>query len=158
MKKRGDFIDILKRQGFEVTEKKLGGGFVNDVKLITANKGDQVFEYVLKRYGSERDVQDMLRGYDAISSVVKTPTIVYHHGEEVAYDLVKGKSIKDMILGHDPKAPEAIRLLGKELEKLHKSRNAPPRYKRGDSPDERKMIKHVVKALQDVKSSFQRAI
>ena len=140
IKKSGEssFTDLLKRQGYEVTERKLGGGFVNDVKLITARKGDQVFEYVLKRYGSERDMQNMLRGYDALSSVVKTPTIVYRNGKEVAYDLVKGKSVKDMIAEGDPKASEALRLLAKELEKLHQSKRATTRYKKGDSPDEKK--------------------
>ncbi len=160
MKKSG-FTDSLRKQGYEVTERKLGGklkgGFVNDVKLISAKKGDQVFEYVSKKYGSERDVQDMLRGYDTISHTVKTPTIVYRQGKEVAYDLVNGKTIKDMILEHDPKAPEAIGLLGQELEKLHHSKNAPPRYNRGNSPDERKMIKHVAKALQNEQISRDEA-
>ena len=142
------FIDLLKRQGYETTEKKLGGGFVNDVRLITAHKGDQVFEYVLKKYSSEKDVSATLRGYDAISSLVRTPTIVYQNGREVVYDLVKGKSIKDMIVEGDKEAPEAVRLLGKTLEKLHKSKNAPPKYRKGDSPDEKKMIKHVAKALE----------
>jgi len=146
MRKRSGFIDLLKKHGYEVTERKLGGGFVNDVKLITAYKGKNVYEFVLKKYRSEKDVEDMLRGYDLISSVVKTPTIVYRHGKEVVYDLVKGKSLKDMIIERDPKAPEAIRLLAKELEKLHRSKNAPPRYRKGDSPDERKMLRHVAKA------------
>lgn len=141
------FVDLLKEKGYEVTEKRLGEGFVNDVRLITAHKGDQVIEYVSKKYKNEKDMQDMFRGYDLISSVIKTPTIVYHSGTEVVYDLVKGKSLKDMIVNRDPNASEAVRLLGKELEKLHQSKNAPPRYRGGDSPDERKMIKDVVKAL-----------
>ncbi len=154
---KNSFTDLLKRQGYEVSNKKLGGGFVNNVQLITAYKGNQVYEYVLKKYGSEKDIKDMLRGYDAISSVVKTPTIVYHQGKEVAYDLVKGKSLKDMLLEHDPKAPGAIKLLGQELEKLHRSKNAPPQYKHGNSPDERKMIQHVVKALQNEQISEDEA-
>jgi hypothetical protein len=145
---RSSFLDLLKRQGYEVTEKKLGGGFVNEVRLITAHKGDKVFEYVLKKYGSEKDVSDMLRGYDKISSVINTPAIVYQDGKEVAYDLVKGKSIRDMIAERNPDAPKALRLLGRELEKLHKSKSAPPRYKKGNSPDEKRIIKYAAEALE----------
>lgn len=142
-----EFVDFLEKQGYTVGQRKIGGGHVNDVRLITARKGDRVFEYVLKKYGSEGEVQDMLRGYDAITSVVKTPTIVYQNGNEVAYDLVNGRSVKEMIEKKDPKAPEAIRLLAIELEKLHKSRKLSPRYKRGNSPDEKRMIKHITKAF-----------
>ena len=90
----------------------------------------------------------MLRGYDTISSVVKTPTIVYHRGKEVAYDLIKGKNIKDMITEGDPKSSEAVRLLGRELETLHRSKSAPPKYKRGNSPDERRIIQDIVLSLE----------
>ena len=58
------FVDLLKRRGYEVTRRKLGGGHVNDVNLITAKKGDKVIEYVLKKYGSEKDISNMIRGYD----------------------------------------------------------------------------------------------
>ena len=29
-----DFVSMLEKRGYRVTSKKLGGGFVNDVKLI----------------------------------------------------------------------------------------------------------------------------
>ena len=44
------FTYSLEKQGYKVTEMTLGGGFVNDVKLVTAKKGDLVLEFVLKRY------------------------------------------------------------------------------------------------------------
>ena len=105
-------------------------------------------QHSIKIYTSESDVKDMLRGYDAISSVVKTPTLVYHKGREVAYNLIKGKSICDMIVERDPKSPEAVRLLGKELEKLHRSKSAPPRYKHGNSPDEKRILRNIALALE----------
>jgi aminoglycoside phosphotransferase (APT) family kinase protein len=143
-----DFVNTLKRQGYEITEKKLGGGFVNDVRLVTAKKEDQVLEYVLKKYGSNKDAQDMLRGYDVLSASVKTPTIVYRNGTEIAYDFVRGKSIKSMITEGDPNAKDALKLLGRELEKLHQDTAARPKFKYGDSPDEKKMILHAAKALE----------
>ena len=157
MKKEGSFTDLLKRQGYKVTEKKLGGGFVHDVKLITAHKGNETFGYVLKKFPTKNDATDMLRGYDSISDVVNTPAIVYQNGREVVYDLIKGSSIKDMIMNYDPKASEALRLLAKELEKLHKSKKVPLKYKKGNSPDERKMIEHVAESLNKNQISGEEA-
>lgn len=142
MKKRG-FVELLQKQGYEVIEKKLSGGFTNEVKLIIASKGGHVFEYVSKKYKSKKELKNMMKGYRVLSSVIKAPEIIYCKGREIAYPLIKGKNIRTMILENDPKAPEAIRLLAKELEKLHRHQIFPPKYRWGDSPDERKMIKHI---------------
>ena len=53
MAKKEGFVDLLKRKGYEITQKKLSGGFVNNVQLISAYKNGQVSEYVLKKYGSK---------------------------------------------------------------------------------------------------------
>lgn len=138
------FTDILEKRGYKVSSKKLGGGYVNDVRLITAKKGEEVLEYVLKKYQSDIDMKSMLRGYDLISSSIKTPTIVYLNKQkkEVAYDLIRGKSLNEMIESGDKEAPKAVRKLAQEIEKLHKSKEFNPLYHRNDSPDETKINKH----------------
>lgn len=146
--KNSSFISVLKKQGYSVRKQKLGGGFTNDVSLITAKKGNQEHKYVLKKYSSDEDVSDMLRGYDAISTVVKTPTIVYREKNEVAYDFINGKSIRNMLLEKDPEVSKALILLANELEDLHNYKKANPDYKNNDSPDERKMIKDISKAIE----------
>lgn len=145
-----NFIEILKKEGYDIKSKKLSGGFVNGVQLITARKGDEFHEYVLKKYGSERDFNDSFRGYDLISSKVKTPTIVYTNKDnhEVAYDLVRGKSLRKMIEEEDPRTRYALKKLAKELEILHKSRAFSPRYEKGDSPDEKKLRRNALKVAQ----------
>jgi aminoglycoside phosphotransferase (APT) family kinase protein len=148
MSKRERFREILERKGYRIEEKKLGGGFVNDVRLIRAAKGSEIIEYVSKTYGSKEDMRDMLRGYDMLSGVVKTPTIVYQNNDtcEIVYDLVKGKSLKEMIIEGNKEAPKAIAMLARELQTLHDSKKISGRYKNDDSPDERKMILHAMKA------------
>ena len=141
------FLDILKKRGYHVSGKKLGGGFVNDVNLITATKGGETYQYVLKKYGTKNDFNDMLRGYDSIAGIVHTPTIVYTNRDnnEVAYDLVKGKSIKSMIEDRDPAAPEAMKILAQEIERLHKSKRYNPHFHKDDSPDEKKVRGHTIR-------------
>ena len=51
-----------------------------------------------------------------------------------------------MIAEEDPMAPRAISLLAKELERIHRSKRLTPKYKKGNSPDEKKMIKYLAKA------------
>jgi aminoglycoside phosphotransferase (APT) family kinase protein len=139
-----DFLEILKKQGYELSFKKLGGGFSNYVQLVTAERDGKILQYVLKKYKSQEEMDSMLRGYDQISKAAKTPTIVYldKGNKEVVYDYFKGMSIKKMIEAGDERVPEAMKTLAREMEKVHGSSEYYPKFKRGDSPDEKKLREH----------------
>lgn len=92
----------------------------------------------------------MLRGYSLILHIVPTPFIVYINKEklQVAFEYIAGKDIFQMIKSKDPKVRRAFKILAKELEKLHRYKLFNPHYKKGNSPDERKMISHCIQAIK----------
>mgnify|MGYP001575589029 CR=1 FL=1 len=143
---KSKFISLLEKKGYEVHGKRLSGGYVNDVQLVTARKGDEAIEYVLKNYKSKKEMDNMLRGYNLVSNVVPTPTIAYHDekSKEVAYDYIKGKSVKDLIAHGDKNAEKSLKKLATLVEKLHSERSYPPRYRRNDSPDEVKLRERAI--------------
>ena len=138
------FVDLLKNKGYQVKMKKLTGGFVNKVYLVTAIKGGEVFEYVVKKYQSKAEMKDMLQGYNLISALVKTPKIIYKNesNKEVVYDFVKGISLKKLIESGHPKTLVAVVKLSKALQDLHAGHKYRPKYDQYNSPDEKKLIKH----------------
>ena len=138
------FVDLLKNKGYQVKIKKLTGGFVNKVYLVTAIKGDEVFEYVVKKYKSKAEMKEMLQGYNLISALIKTPKIVYKNesNKEVVYYFVKGISLKKLIESGHPETLAAVVKLSKALQDLHAGHKYRPKYDQGTSPDEKKLVKH----------------
>ena len=148
---KSPFETILKNRSYIVKSKRLAGGYVNSVALITTiGKDGKKQKYILKKYNSEKAINEMLRGYSLILHIVPTPFIVYINKEklQVAFEYIEGKDIFQMIKSKDPKVHHAFKILAKELEKLHRYKLFNPHYRKGNSPDERKMISHCIQSIK----------